>query len=187
MKPIYFIFGLLLILAGITIFVLTTEPPQNAAGIAHASIKGLNVGGDGTARLATIGDAPFYFQIVVILLSTCLLYMGVPERRQDGLFKFMMAVACGYSLFIWYMIYSGYEDYLATGVAEVSFGFPTATNWFLWGVWSGFLVFNLLYVFAFRRYFLHPDDELAFKELLEELEAEKTADAAAQSSTTGEA
>lgn len=173
MKPIHFVFVMLLAIAGVTIYILTSEPPANAAGLAHESIAGIRVGGDGAARLASVGNAPYYFQVCVIFLAAGLLYMGVPEHRRDGLFRGLFVGATAYALFVWYKLYTSYEAFHSTGGADVVFGFPVPTNWFLWGVWSGFLIFDLLYVFAFYRYFLHPDDEQAFKELVAEVKAGK--------------
>jgi len=166
LKPIHIIFILLLVIAGIIVFILASDPPLNAAGMAHDSVAGLKVGGNGAERLTTIGQAPFYFQVCVILLAASLLFLGVPEHRRDKLLYSLFATATGYALFVWYSLISSYESYHVTGVTEVVFGFPVPTNWFLWGVWSGFVMFDLLYVFAFRRYFLHPDDEKAFQELV---------------------
>ncbi|MEX0299130.1 MAG: hypothetical protein AB3N28_08660 [Kordiimonas sp.] len=173
MKPIHIVFSLLLVIAGITVYILTSEPPANAAGVAHQSLAGIKVGGDGAARLATIGKAPFYFQIAVIFLAASLLYMGVPEHRRDRLFRMLFAGATAYAVFVWVSLFSSYQAYHETGVTDVVFGFPVPTNWFLWGVWSGFVVFDLLYVFAFRRYFLHPEDEQSFRELVAEVKSEQ--------------
>ncbi len=173
MKLIHVVFILLLTVAGITIFVLTSEPPANAAGITHETIKGVKLGGDGAERLSTIGDAPFYFQIVVILLAVCLLSMGVNPKRRDGLFKLLMAGAGAFAVFAWVMLFTSYESYLETGQTDIVFGFPVPTNWFFWGIWGSFVIFNLIYVVFFNRYFLHPDDEKAFQELVAELKSEK--------------
>jgi len=169
LKPIHFVFCLLLIIAAITGYILLSDPPVGAAGTAHASISGVNVGGDGAARLATIGRAPFYFQIAVILLAVSLLYMGVAEHRRDKRFRFLMAGGAGFALFVWYMLYSGYEAYLVTGEAEIMFGFPVPTNWMLWGIWGSFVVFDLFFVFFFRDYFLPYEDEAAFEALVAEV------------------
>ncbi|UTW59559.1 hypothetical protein KFE96_04430 [Kordiimonas sp. SCSIO 12603] len=173
MKLIHVVFALLLVVAGITIFVLTSEPPLNAAGIASDSIKGVSLGGDGAERLSTIGDAPLYFQIAVILLAVCLLMMGVNPKRRDTLFKGLMAGAGAFALFAWIMLYTSYQDYLATGQTDIVAGFPVPTNWFFWGIWGSFVVFNMIYVVFFNRYFLHPDDEKAFQDLVAELKTEK--------------
>lgn len=169
LKPIYLVFALLLVLAGITLFVLNSPVPEGATGAAHGSIAAMTVGLDGQDRLVSIGRAPFYFQIVVILMSVCLFYMGVPNARQDTRFHMLMAAGLFYALFVWLMLYTGYETYLKTGMVEVVFGFPVPTNWMLWGIWTSFAFFNLIYVLYFRAYFLHPDDEAAFEELVQEL------------------
>lgn len=171
-KPIHIVFALLLVIAGITLFVLTSDAPSGASGVAHPTLAGLSMGGDGAAKLSTIGKAPYYFQIMVILLAGTLLYMGIPVHRRDRLLRLCFGVGIAFALFVWVMLYSGYEAYLATGQTRVVFGFPVPTNWMFWGVWGSFAAFDVFYMVAFRRYFLHPDDEAAFNELVKEVEAE---------------
>lgn len=175
MKPIYFVFFLLLMIAGITGFIVLGDPPIGAAGSPHATIPGMSVGGDGAARLVAIGRAPFYFQLCVILLAASLLYMGVAKHRRDRRFFLLVAAATSFAVFVWYKTYSGYEVYLATGQTDVVFGFPVPTNWMLWGVWASFLVFDAIYVVAFRTYYLPHEDEAAFEALVAELKAETDA------------
>lgn len=173
MKPIHFVFVLLLIIAGITLFVLTSDAPPGASGAPHPEVSGLSLGGDGTTRLSAIGKAPYYFQIAVILLAGILLYMGIPEHRRDRLLRVCFGVGIAFALFVWVTLYAGYEAYLATGQTRVVFGFPVPTNWFFWGIWGSFAAFDVFYALAFRRYFLHPEDEAAFHALAREVEAEQ--------------
>lgn len=175
LKPIHLVFALLLVIAGITIFVLTSDVPAGASGTPHPTIAGLSVGGDGTEKLSAIGKAPYYFQVAVILLAGTLLYMGIPAHRRDRLLRLCFGVGIAFALFVWVMLFSGYEAYLATGQTRVLFGFPMPTNWMFWGIWGSFAIFDVFYFFAFRRYFLHPDDEAAFNELVREMEAEREA------------
>jgi len=178
LKPIHIVFVLLLVIASITVFIFMSEPPIGAAGVAHESIQGMSVGGDGAARLSSIGKAPFYFQAAVILMAVALLYMGVAEHRRDTRFRVFMVLGAAFALFVWYNLYSSYEAYLATGETEILFGFPVPTNWMLWGVWGSFVLFDLFFVFFFRDYFWPPEDEAAFKALVEEMKnKEKTGDA----------
>ncbi|WP_262689700.1 hypothetical protein [Kordiimonas aestuarii] len=173
MKAIHLAFVFLLAIAGITVFVLISEPPTGATGVAHDTIAGMKLGGDGAARLATIGRTPFYFQLGVIGFAATLLYMGVAERRRDGALRVAILTMTAVALFIWYMLYSGYEDYLATGETDVVFGFPVPTNWMFWGIWGSFAIFDLFYVVAFRRYFLPKEDEAEFAALVAELKADE--------------
>jgi len=177
LKPIYFVLFLLLVIAGITGFILVGEPPAGAAGSPHPTITSMSIGGDGTARLEAIGRAPFYFQLAVILLASSLLYMGVAKHRRDRRFLLLITAVASFAIFVWYKVYSGYEAYLATGQADVVFGFPMPTNWTLWGVWGSFLVFDLIYIIAFRAYFLPHEDEAAFNALVAEVKADADAKA----------
>lgn len=173
MKIIHLIFALLLVIAGITIFVLTGEPPIGATGTPHPDIPGLSLGGDGAEKLSDIGRAPYYFQISVILLASSLLYLGVPSHRRDRLLRVSFIAGIAFALFVWMMLWSGYESYFFSGDTTILFGFPAPTNWMFWGIWGSFVAFDLFYVFTFRRYFLHPDDEAAFEALVREMEEER--------------
>ena len=169
MKPIHVIFGLLLLMAGIILFILFSDVPINAAGQPHGEIAGMMVGGDGLARLATIGDAPYWFQMVMNLLIPALLYIGVPQHRRSGAFVAGLVACATVTIFVWHMLYSSYMDFLITGETAIAFGFPEPTNWKIWGIWLSMMTYNVLYVVAFRRFFLHPDDEAAFEKLVQEL------------------
>ena len=171
MKIIHVAFACLLAVAGITVFILLSDPPAGVTGAAYEAAAGMKLGGDGAARLEPIGRAPFYFQIGVIGFAASLLYMGVAEHRRDTGLKCSVLVMTGIALFVWYMLYSGYEAYLATGETDVVFGFPVPTNWMFWGIWGSFAIFDLFYVVMFRRYFLPHEDEEAFANLVAELKA----------------
>lgn len=177
MKPIHAVFILLLIIAGITIYIFTAAQPIGATGVPHESINGLSMGGPPEAQVSAIGNAPFYFQIAVILLGGSLLFMGVAPHRRDGALIAFFAVGLAFAVFAWAMVYTGYEAYLETGTSPIVFGFPLPTTWMLWGIWGSFVAFDLFYVFAFRRYFLPKEDEEAFYELLEDMKKDQEAGA----------
>ncbi|NVJ68928.1 MAG: hypothetical protein HWE08_01155 [Alphaproteobacteria bacterium] len=172
-QPIHLVFVLLLVIAGITGFVLMSEPPTGATGLPHGSIPSVSVGGDGAEKLSTIGKAPFYFQIAVILLAGVLLYMGVAPHKRDKTLLLFFAGGVGFALFVWVMLFTGYEHYILTGETTVFMGFPMPTNWMFWGIWGSFAAFDLFYVIFFRRYFLTYDEERDFNALVEELKAGK--------------
>lgn len=172
MKPIHFVFVMLLIIASITGFVLLSDVPSGATGIAHPTVPGVSLGGDGTEKLSALGYAPYYFQVAVILLAGGLLYMGVSRRRRDGFLKGVMACGIAFALFVWSMLFFSYIDFTQTGETTIAFGFPAPTNWMFWGVWGSFALFDVFYAVCFYRYFLHPDDEAAFNALVAEMENE---------------
>ena len=173
MKIIHSVLALLLAIAAITGFVLLSDPAPNAAGMAHDSIQGMSVGGDGTARLAPIGLAPYYFQVCVILLVGVMLYMGIAAHRRTGVVKLGLAAITLLALLVWSELYASYLSFLKTGETEIIFGFPVATNWMLWGVWLSMVAFTLFYVIGFRHFILPKEDEEAFEALVAEMQAEK--------------
>lgn len=175
MKPIHFVFVLLLTIAGITVYIFLADQPTGATGLPHASINGLSIGGERSNQISALGSAPYYFQVTVILLAGAMLYMGIAPHRRDAQLKMFFTIGLGFALFVWTMVYTGYEAYLATGDANIVFGFPVPTTWMLWGIWGSFVVFDLFYVVAFRRYFLPKEDEAAFEALVREVKSEQEA------------
>lgn len=172
MKPIHFVFVMLLVIAGITGFVLVSDVPPGATGIPHPTVAGVSLGGSGADKLSAIGYAPYYFQVAVILLAGGLLYMGIPSHRRDGFLRAVMASGIAFALFVWSMLFFSYIDFTQTGQTTVAFGFPLPTNWMFWGVWGSFALFDIFYSVCFYRYFLHPDDEAAFNTLVSEMNLE---------------
>ncbi|SDE02853.1 hypothetical protein [Kordiimonas lacus] len=171
-QPIHVVLALLLVIAGITAFVLLSEPPAGATGVPHETIAGLSVGGDAGLTLEALGSAPFYFQIAVILLSGVLLYMGVAAHRRDHRLRLFFLLGIGFAIFSWVALFLTYELWVTSGKTTVFMGFPTPTNWMFWGIWGSFAAFDLFYVIFFRRYFLPPEDEQAFNDLMDEIKAE---------------
>ncbi len=168
MAIIRVILVLLLVMAGITLFVLLSEPSPNASGMVHPTIDGMKVGGDGAERLAPIGTAPYWFQFVFILLVGMMLYLGVSERNRTLFAKIGLLAFVILAEFVWYMTYETYLDFLVTGDPQIAFGYPIASNWSLWGIWLSFVAFSVFYSLGFRRFIFTNADQKAFEDLVKE-------------------
>ena len=89
-KLIYVIFAVAVLMAAILLAICLAESVPDAGGTAHAEIPGLQVGGDGAARLQYIGPLAFSFQCLLLIQIALLSLLGVSERyRTTELFAYM--------------------------------------------------------------------------------------------------
>ena len=168
-KLIYVIFATVLLMAGILIAICLAETVPNAAGVAHPEFNGMQIGGDGAARLQYIGGLAFAFQALLLLLIVCLAALGVAEERRSQELWAYMGGTLLFSLFVWWQMYSGHQAFLETGVTSYFMGFPVATAWQVYGTWLGAIPLIILYSVGFRKFIFTEEDEIKYEELLEEL------------------
>lgn len=167
-KLIYIIFAICVLMAGVLIAIGLAESVTNAGEVAHPEIPGMQIGGDGVARLEHIGNLALAFHCLLLTLIALLTMLGVSERHRTqelgiyigGSLVFMLAVA-------WQM-YSGHKEFLESGVTSYFMGFPTATAWQMYGTWLGAIPLILIYSLGFRKYIYTPEDEEKFNKLLAE-------------------
>jgi hypothetical protein len=173
-KLIYVIFAVAVLMAAILLAICLAESVPDAGGTAHAEIPGLQVGGDGAARLQYIGPLAFSFQCLLLIQIALLSLLGVSERyRTTELFAYMGG-SLVIALFIAWKMFSGHLIFLDTGVTGYFMGFPTATAWQTYGTWLGAIPLILIYSIGFNKFIYTKEDEEKFNTLL----AEKSATAA---------
>ncbi len=172
-KLIYVIFTTVLLMAGILVAICLADSVPDAAGIPHPDFNGMQVGGDGAARLKHIGGLAFAFQSLLLLLIVCLSALGVAEQRRSNELWAYMGATLLFSLFIWWKMYAGHQAFLATGTTDYFLGFPVATAWQVYGTWLGAIPLILLYSLGFRRFIFTEEDEEKFDQLLADI-AKKT-------------
>ena len=102
---IYVIFAICLLMAGIVIAIIMAEPVAGSGGVAHPEISGMQVGGDGQARLVHIGNLAFMFHTLLLLLIVCLSILGVSERYRSKDFILYMSGTALLSLFCLWMMW----------------------------------------------------------------------------------
>lgn len=173
MKPMYLILVLLSIMAALTLYILQTPVPHGATGLPHATIPAMKVGGDGMARIAPISTAVYYFQHVGSLMYACLLYIGVAEHRRDNTLKVVLGAFTLFSMIVWHQLFSAYEAFYHEGSADLVWGIPVSSLWFLIGLYGSYIPAIIFYIVAFRRYFFSEEDEAAFEALVTELKTSK--------------
>jgi len=164
-RLIHVIYGLLLAILALLCWLMMLPEPDFVTGAPHPIFPGMNVGGDGAARLGHASAAIGVLGGLIMLLMQALPMLGVSERRRDGAFWVLMAVVAGAAQGTWWAMYLGYLAFLATGETRFVFGFPVPTTWMLFGVWSSGALFCLIYIIGFRRFVFTPEDEAAYEAL----------------------
>ncbi len=164
------IFAVVLAMAAVLLLIGLTEAPPNAAGVAHDTFAAMRAGGDGAARLESIGGYSFAFQSLALLFVILLCALSVKPARRTPAFLGWMTFAYAVNLLVWRQMYFGHQAFLETGETGWFLGFPTATAWQVYGVWFAGIVMIAVYSAGFRRYILSEDDERRFEELLRESE-----------------
>lgn len=171
---IYWIFAVSVLMGGLLLAISLSETVPNAAGVAHPEFPGMQVGGDGAARLQYIGSFAFLFQSLLLVLIVCLSILGVSERHRSARFMMYMGLSLLFMLFVWWQMYSGHQAFLASGETAYFMGFPVATAWQMYGTWLGAIPLILVYSLGFDQYIYTPEDEAAFMALLDKYKQTET-------------
>lgn len=167
MRLIHFILIVLLVILALLLWIAVSPGHPFASGSAHPDIYGMNVGGDGRARSASIAVAAYWLQATVLLLVILLIAAGVRASRRTPVFwAALLGVAAVYQ-FVWWRIWGGHQRYLQTGEIDYFIGFATPTAWMVYGIWGSGLGLLLIYVLGFRRFIFTSADEAAYQELLD--------------------
>lgn len=167
-KLIYSIFAVGVLMAAILLAIGLAEPVANAGGAPHPEFPGMQVGGDGGARLEHIGSLGFAFQCLLLVQIILLTMLGVAPRYQTPEFLAYMGGSLLFSLFIAWRMYAGHLEYLASGETGYFLGFPTATAWQMYGTWLGAIPLILVYSLGYRKFIFTAEDEEKFNQLLRE-------------------
>ncbi len=171
MRLIHLIFLTLLAIFCIVAYLMLAQTPGAATGIAHSTIEGMRIGGDGLDRLGGQGPLIFVFQCLTLLLTFELIALGVAQPRRTRGFWVALGVAFLVSLAIWVGMYTTYMTFLQTGQFTTLFGFATPTTIMLLGVFTGGSVLCVLYIWGFERFIYTPEDEAAYEALRAEAQA----------------
>ena len=171
MRLIHVIAVLLAVILCLLGVLMVWPEPMFVAGGAHPEIRGMNVGGDGLARLGGAHWLLFALQCSVLVLKLLLVALGVAEHHRDRTFWCWLTLIGVVVLGVWWGMYSSYLDYLHSGESPIALGFPLATAFMLFGVYTGGSLLCVLYVAGFRRFIFSEADEAAYEALRAEANA----------------
>ena len=165
---IHTIFFTAVIMAVVLVAICLTETVPDAGGKPHPDYSGLQIGGDGAARLEHIGLLSFSFQCLLLIQITLLSTLGVPERyRTTELLSYMGGSLVLMLLVAWKMFF-GHQAFLAAQETDYFFGFPDATAWQTYGTWLSAIPLVLIYSLGFNKFIFSLEDEKKFNALLAE-------------------
>jgi hypothetical protein len=168
MKLHWILFGLLLtmcIVVGI-FFILDEVPLGRTAGYAHAQFPGIDQGGPGLIRHASIIWLAWVFAVLqTVFLIVCLAF-GVPHGERRQRLKVPLVIAGVLLICIVTMMFVSYQQFMMEDTHPLFFSFPVTTAWYLYGFWPFQFFFVLLYVVVFRRTIVTDDDLAKFQKLL---------------------
>jgi hypothetical protein len=166
MKLIYWVLGLLLVIATCLVLIVVGPEPAGTTGGVHPDIPMMRVGGDGAKRFLPVGLLTLILQSAAIVLYGVLLYLGVNKQHRTTGCRIWIVAGSAASMLIWWAIYFSYTRFLETGATEMVLGFPTATAFAIFGLWLTGFALVLGYVFGFRSFIFTADDEAKYVELV---------------------
>ncbi len=168
-QPIHIVFASLIGMAAVLIAVSTGPVPDNAAGLAHATVAAMSIGGDGPARAAAHGHWPFLFHSFTLMFAGALIYMAVrPADRTPTVRRVFVGIAA-VQIAIWAAIWFSYMAAQSGPQVAIVLGFPLPTSWMLYAGWASLTLHSLYYCFAFRSIVFSDADEAEFQALLAEM------------------
>ncbi len=171
-KVIYVILVLLLVIGFFLGLALLREVPPAASGSPHPEISGMQVGGDGEARIKGIELASFVVFSATFLICLSLIFLGISKGKRTLTFLIPAGVITLAILFVWYRVFDSYMEYLSSGKVDFILGFPEPTAWMIFGLWGGGALFTVIYVAGFRKFIYTKEDEAKLKEIVDDFNKE---------------
>lgn len=168
------VLAILLMILALLVWIAFSPVPLNATGASHPNIESIKVGGDGLARLGTVGNAMYWLQALVLVLAMLLVAMSIKASRRTRQFWVVLGLTGLLYQVVWWNLWHRYLAFLHTGEVTYFLGFATPTAWMIYGIWLSGLGLLSIYVLGFRRYILTVEDELQFEALLNETEHLRT-------------
>ena len=156
------------LMAIVLAFICLAELVPDAAGMPHPSYDGLQIGGDGAARLQHVGILGFAFQCLLLIQIILLCILGVPDRNRTYELAAYMGASLAFMLFVAWKMYFGHQSFLATHETDYFWGFPVATAWQTYGTWLSAIPLVLIYSIGFNKFIYSEEDEETFDALLAE-------------------
>lgn len=165
---IYTIFAIAVLMAFLLAAICLAEIVPDSAGKPHPEYFGLQIGGDGAARIEHIGLFGFLFQCLLLVQINLLSLLGVPERYRTRRLLTYIGGSLACMLIVGWKMYFGHQSFLATQETGYFLGFPEATAWQTYGTWLSAIPLVLIYSIGFSEFIYSKEDEETFNALLAE-------------------
>ncbi len=174
MRLIHVLLLVLLLIAGLIGWVLISPEPAMSTGGPHPTVAGMDVGGDGLARVEPIFVLGFLLLALFVILVHLLVALSVSQRNRTTVFWLLLSGTGLVSLWVYWRLFSSYTHFLETGETEFFLGFPVASAWMMFGIWLSGALFAVIYVIGFRRFVFTAEDEAAYDLLESEANQRRT-------------
>ena len=131
----------------------------------HITIDGMNNALNSNKYFEEVSVYALFLQILVLIFYGSLMAVTV-IKKNNNLVLFYIAFATFLGIINWLAMYFTYQNYLNSGLTEIFFGFPLATNFMVYGNWLTGILFASIYIYFFNDVIYSNEDEQAFKALL---------------------
>jgi hypothetical protein len=163
--------GVLVVLVAmwaVALLLMVFPEVQGAGGVGHPKFETMEMAGSGVAHDDRTLWLGWVYGLCTLLTAVSLMALGARKRGQlGGLGPKFVAAALGPPAVLAAIVLS-YLGYVDDSAPRMFFGFPAPTAIMLYLFFPATIVFNLLYVWSFDRWFLSNDDMAAFERLVAE-------------------
>ncbi len=184
MKLDKLVFGV--VIAMCAVVVALTLVPEGGGAVVHPEFSTMRHSGDGIDRHPLQLVVGWLFGVLMIVLFVALIAFGArQDERLRGLGRPLLYAGAAY-VGVWSWLVVAYHEYLTEPLAPVFLGFPEPTAVMIYVLWPVSTVFNLYFVFGFRRWVLSDDDLAKYRRLVAERQAREGDDSGADHSAPGQ-
>ena len=155
--------ALLAALAVATSVAVTTGEPPNARGVDHPEYSMLLRGDPGAGRHERILVAGWVAGLLVLAFSVALLAWGYRRQR-----RMTLLLVAGFVLqaALFTIVVVAYARSLQEPVPQLWWALPVPTAWLVYLFWPAQLVYVVLFVATFDRWYWTADDERRLREIV---------------------
>lgn len=135
----------------------TTERVYEGHGIPHPEFEHMLQGGDGVTRHENLLWLGWVFAVLQMTFLTACLSLAMVRPGGAGPAKVPLLAAGLVGACILTFLFLSYREHLAGEETRFFLGFPAPAAWLVFGVWGFPLLFALIYVAVFDRWYLTPE------------------------------
>ena len=153
--------------AGIVVLALLDEPAA-LAGRPHPEIPAMRQGGDGLARHGALLVPGWLFGCGIILCLSTVVHFGALRGRGREPLALLLKVVTVLYLSSWSWLVWAYRASLDDLAPDLILTLPRPTAIMIFVFWPISLLFSALFVAGFNRWVVTPDEDAAFRRLVEQ-------------------
>ena len=161
------LFALVLALCALVVVLMFVPDQPDYHGIPHPDFPSMLQGGPGTERHARVLGLGWLFGTLQLVFFACLIAFGARKNQSlRGLGKPLLVGLAAHTT-VWTLCVLSYRTYLTEPTHAFVLGFPISTAIMVYGMWLTPVIYNFLFVFGFKRWYLTDQDLADFDRLME--------------------